>query len=102
MDQAQTLLDVLRGLCVDGDQISTGCDKIVQIALGIDDHQMYVKEKISMLAQGTDDGRAKADIGDEHAVHDVKVQPIGATLLYAANLIGKAGKIGGQKGWGNV
>ena len=78
---------------VNGDEISTCLQKVLQIATGIADHQMHVEKQLGVGAQCGDHRRSEADVRDECAVHDVQVEPVGAACFDASDVIGKICKI---------
>lgn len=53
------------------------------------------------MANCFDDIWSKAEVGHEMAVHDVEVKPICAGAMNAPKFSIEAGKIGGEKRWGN-
>ena len=71
----------------------------VDVALRLDDHQVDVERLGRRATDGLDDDRAEADVGDEAAVHDVDVDPVGAGGVDGANLFGQSRKIRGQDRW---
>lgn len=86
---------------MNGDAVSTCIDKIIDIALGTVDHQMYVKKELGVGAQRLDYHRTKAHIGHKIAVHHVKMQHIGTCHLNACDRFGKMGKVSGNCRRGN-
>src|SRR5690606_24957355 len=55
------------------------------------DHQVHVEEKAGLWAQRLDEAGAEGYVGDEAAVHHVKVQPIRA--LYRRDRLRQVGKV---------
>jgi hypothetical protein len=55
---------------------------------------MAVEDFLRGAADGFDDGRAEGDVGDEVAVHDVEVDPVGAGGIDCGHLFAEAGKVG--------
>ena len=78
--------------------IRSGLDKIFQITLRLDDHQMHVQRLRGGAAHRVHDGRAEGDVGHEPAVHDVDVDPIGAGLIDSADFVSEPPQVGGQNG----
>ena len=92
--------------------------------MGFSDHHVAVHEDVlDSLVDALEDGRTHCDVGDKVTIHDVctelrgrvirarvgsiwpqargmltHVDPLGAALLHAADLIAQVGKVGGQDG----
>ena len=49
------------------------------------------------MSHGGDDGGAEGNIGNELAVHDVEVQPVGPGRGGAGGFLAEAGKVGGEQ-----
>jgi hypothetical protein len=62
---------------------------------------MYVKHHGRAFAKGLDQGRPKADVGDEYAVHDIQVNILRACFFDLGKLLAKTGKVSGKHGGGN-
>jgi hypothetical protein len=54
-----------------------------------------------MWTQTLQDGRTEADVRDEVAVHDVKMQPVGSRGLYRCNFLVQTREIRSQQTWRN-
>ncbi len=87
------------GLDMDGQKIGARPDEGLDVALGLDDHQMHVERQPRALAYGLDDGRADGEVGHEAAVHDVHVELVGAARLDAGHGLAQRGEIGGENAW---
>ena len=90
-------MQVGAGLGVDQDMVGAGLDEVGDERIDGRDHQVDVEGQPRVAAQAGDDRRAEADVGDEMAIHDIEMQPVGARLLDGADLLGKAGEVGGQE-----
>ena len=98
MDLVEREVDLLRrvGLDMAGDEIRARVAELLDIALGLHDHQVYVDGQRRAIADGLEHGDADADIGDEAAVHHVKVDVVGGgDGLDAAP---ELGEVGGEDG----
>ena len=63
-----------------GDERRTGCEKIVQIPVGVGDHEVDVKGHGRCPAKGFHHRRPDGEIGDKMAVHHVHMDKVGARL----------------------
>ncbi len=81
--------------------IGAGLDKRLKIALGFDDHQVYVERLRGRAAHGIDDRRTERNVRYEPAVHDVDVDPIRASRIDDANFLPEPTQIGGKNGGGD-
>jgi hypothetical protein len=66
--------------------------------IGVLDHEMDVEREFRVLSNGRDDSRPERNVIDEMAVHDVEMQPIGAGLLGAVDLVLETGEVRGEDG----
>ena len=76
--------------------VGAGAREGLEVALRLDDHQMDVERLGGRLANRRDDQGAEADVGDEAAVHDVDVDPVGAGRVDGTHLFGEATDVGGE------
>ena len=81
--------------------VGAGAREVLEVALGLHHHQVDVEWLRRRLAHGCDDQRAEADVGNEAAVHDVDMDPVGAGRVDRANLVGKAAQVSGKNRRGN-
>ena len=79
-----------------GDEVRARVAELIDIALGLYDHQVYVDGQRRALADGLKHGDADADIGDEAAVHYVEMDIIGGGNGF--NAVAELGKVGGENG----
>ena len=65
------------GLQVDREQIGAGVGKGIHIAPRLFHHQMDVQKHLRVPADGRHHRHADGDVGHEHAVHHVHMEPVG-------------------------
>src|SRR5665213_17111 len=87
---------------MEGDEIGSGRAKVVDVALGFDDHQVNVEGKLRKPAQIADDFWPPGQVRNEAAVHDVEVQIVGATRLDQRDLFRDSGEVRGQERWSQL
>ena len=86
--EVRTRLDVHR------DPIGARGGEVLEVAVGLDDHEVDVDRKRRRGPDRLDDGRPDRDVGDEAPVHDIDVNPVGACRLRSAHLLGESPEIG--------
>ena len=98
MNFVEREVDLLRrvGLDMTGDEVRARVAELVDIALGLHDHQVHVDGQRRALADGLEHRDTDADIGDEAAVHHVKVDVVGGGNGLDAGA--ELGKVGGEDG----
>ena len=74
-------VEVERGFLMNGHDVDTRFSSRVDIALRLDDHEVSVERFVAYLFNGFDDGKSEGDVGHEHAVHDIEVEPVGLTAV---------------------
>ena len=89
-------VDRRRRLCMDQDVVGAGPHEVVEVALGLDDHEVHVQRLGGGAAHCLDHHRPDANVGNEAAVHDVDVNPVGTRGVDRANLLGQAAEVGGE------
>ena len=82
-----------RGFHVNPQPIGPGLHKVLDVPLGMADHQMDIQGQAGGLAQGPSHPGTDGDIGDEMPVHDVHVDPIDAGLLRFLHVLRQAAEI---------
>ena len=87
---------------MDQERIRAGVGKGLQVQVGIFNHQMNFERQAADGPKGLDHRWTNRDIGDEMAVHDVDMDPIGARLLGCGHLLSQPRKIGRQNGWSDL
>src|ERR1035437_7368509 len=96
-DFPQQRCDAFAEFDVDGDLIRPGLDEEFQQNFRFAAHEVHVEEKfLGVWPDGGDDFGAEGNVGDEVAVHDVEVQPVGPGAGGASGFLAKAGEIGGE------
>ena len=83
------------------DVVGAGLGEGGEVGIGRADHQVHVERQARVRAQRLQHQRAEAEVGDEMAVHDVQVQPVGAGGLDRLDLVAQAGEVGGQQAGGD-
>lgn len=81
------------GFDVHTERVGTRLGEIIEVLLRLEDHQMHVDPQSCRGSNGFHDGWADGDVRNEASVHDVDVNPIGASGLDRANLFGQAPEI---------
>ena len=79
-----------------GDNIRAGLDEVVQILIGVRDHQMYIEHLVGRLAQRLNHRSADGDIRHEVTVHNVNVNVFRTGIGGNFNIACKICKICGQ------
>ena len=87
---------------MEGDNVSPGLDKGIRIPERIADHQVHIKEQVGTAPYGGHKPGAKADVGDEMAVHDVQMEIVCTGIFHATDLIPQIGKVGRQEGGSHI
>jgi hypothetical protein len=85
------------GFIVKGHRVGARFAKVIDILLGLHDHQMTIEGQRGEPAQIGDDLGPPGDIGHESAVHRVEVQQIGTGGFDQRDLVGDRGEVGGQQ-----
>ncbi len=88
---------VRRRFVVERDDVGAGLTKIVDVLLGLDDHQVAIERQRGQLAQIGDDLRAPGEVRHETAVHRVQVQRICAGSFDHFDLVRDVGEIGREQ-----
>ena len=87
---------VARGLAMHQQMIGAGLGEIVEVTLGLDDHQMDVDRLCRRLAHRGDNDRADRDVGDKPPIHHVDMDPVGAGPVDRPHLVAEPAEIGRQ------
>ena len=82
------------GFLVNGNNIRSGISEILNVAVGIFDHEVNVQRQFGHFAQMFHHYRADRDIGYKMTVHDVHVDPIRAAFFRCFNVAFQVRKIG--------
>ena len=84
------------GLDMHGDNVGAGLGERFEIRIARRDHQMNVERLSGVAAQRLHHVRSDRDVGDEMAVHDVDVDPVGAGGVDRAHFFAEFGEVGGE------
>ena len=80
------------------DEVGARAREVLQVAVGLDDHQVEIERNRRRLADRLHDRGTQRDVRDELAVHDVDVDHVGARRRDRLHLFAQAGKISGENG----
>ncbi len=86
-------------LNVNRDQIGAGFNKILQISIGILNHQVNVDHRLHFIgerSQGADDDGPHGDVRNEMAVHHIDVDPFSARFECRAGFFLQLREVGSQ------
>ena len=81
------------GFHMNAQPVGPGLHKVLDVALGIADHQVDIQGQGGGPADGLGHCRADGDIGDEMPVHDIHVNPVDPGLLRFTDLLRQAAEI---------
>ncbi len=90
---------VRTGLGMDSNHICACIGERLNVFFGLDDHQVHIDHAFGGSADGFHDERPDRDIGDESAVHDIDVDPIGPSGVHSLDFSRKAAKIRRKDRW---
>jgi len=76
------------------DVVGPGAGELIEIAFGLDDHQMHVEWFFGDTAHRFDDHRADRQVRDEAAIHYIDMDPIAAGRVSRAHLLAEPREIG--------
>ena len=99
-DGVDGAVEVGAGLVVDGHHVGAGVGHLTDEFLRFDDHQVHVRGLVADAAEGVHDREAEGDVGDEDAVHDVDMQPVGLTAIDHLHVAAEVHKVGRKERWG--
>src|SRR4051794_14178646 len=85
-----------RGLGVDRHSVRAGSNKVVEVPLRLYDHEVNVERQPGELTHGLDDLRTEREVRYEATIHDVDVNPVGASGLAHRDLIGELREVGAE------
>ena len=71
--------------------------ELIQIAIRIFNHQMYVKCHIAVLTQRLDYRHTKRNAGDKRAVHHIQMQVLRPRLLHVSDILCQTGEVRRQQ-----
>jgi len=88
-------------LRVNRENVGAQICKMSDVPVGRLNHEVHIEGFLGMTADGSNDGHAVTDVGDEHAVHDINVVPIGVTVVYHGHVAGQVSKVSGEQRGGD-
>ncbi len=92
--QGAVQMDRRAGLAMHQQMVGAGGGEILEIALGLDHHQMHIERPLRHPAHRRDDERADRQVRHEASIHHVDMDPVGAGRLDGPYLFAKAAEIG--------
>jgi hypothetical protein len=69
--------------------------RLLNIMLRMDYHQVDIERFLTQRCNSLENRKTKRDVGDENAIHHVKMQPIGFTAVNHADVTIKMQEVGG-------
>ncbi len=79
---------------MDGDDVGAGLGEGLEIRIAGRDHQMGVEDLFGRAAYGLHDRRPERNVGHEVAVHDVDMDPVGASRVNGAHFVAQFSEVG--------
>ena len=95
-------LKVWRRLDVHHQGVGAGLRKSVDVAIGIDDHEVDVHGELRGGAHHLHDARPERQVRDELPIHHVHVNQVGARRFCRAHFVGQPPEVGAQNRGGNA
>ena len=89
-------MEVRAGLGMDGNDVRAGLGEGVEEGVDGRDHQVDVERLRRVRAKRLHHARADRQVGDEMAVHDVDVDPVGAGRVDRADFLAELREVGGE------
>ena len=89
-------MNMRTGLDMHRDDIGAGLGESLEIRVARRDHQMHIEHLLGVRAQRFHDVRSDGDVGDEVAVHDVEMDPVGSCRIDRADFFAQLAKVGGK------
>jgi hypothetical protein len=89
---------VLVDLDVEGEHVRPRVLEGLDVVPGVGHHEVAVEERVGVLGEALDHGRAEGEVRDEVPVHDVEVEPVRAAVDDLLGLVRHAGEVGGEEG----
>src|SRR5262249_47644078 len=91
-------MDMRPGLDVHRNDVRSGLGEGFEVRIAWRDHQMDIERLFGERTNRANHVRPDGNVGDEMAVHDIDMDPIGAGGVDRAYFLAEFGKIGGQDG----
>ena len=92
--RAERAMEVGAGFGMHDDQLATRVDVTAQELVGVDHHEVSLESDSAVRARRRDDVRAEGEVGNEHTVHHVPLDPVHAGLAQFGHLVAEAGEVG--------
>ena len=64
--------------------------------IGVLDHEMHIDREFRILSDQIDNCRPEGNIIDEMSIHNVAVNPVGASLLDSLDFVSQSGEVSGE------
>jgi hypothetical protein len=64
--------------------------------IGVLDHEMHIDREFRIPSDQIDNCRSEGNIIDEMSIHNVAVNPVGASLLDSLDFVSQSGEVGGE------
>ena len=81
---------MLAALCMHGNQIGSGSDKILNIAPRLLDHQMHVEDPVRTGTDGADYRKPEGNTWHKHSVHDINMYILCPCLVQFTDLLSQS------------
>src|SRR3989441_3618500 len=91
--RSEQALHVYRRLRMKREDGGTGGRERLEVALGLDYHQVHVDRLVGESAQRRDHVRPEREVRHETPVHHVHVQPVGASRQHLRHLLGEPAQV---------
>ena len=81
---------------MNGDRVGACLDKTRHVMIGVLDHEMHIDREFRIPSDQIDNCRSEGNIIDEMSIHNVAVNPVGASLLDSLDFVSQSGEVGGE------
>ena len=88
---------MLAGLVVHVHHHGTDLGSLLDVLLGMNNHEMNVEWLGAYLSHGLQNGKSERDVRYEDTVHNVHVEPVGLTSVDHVHIAAQVDKISGQQ-----
>ena len=83
---------------VNGEPVRASFTEATDIAPRLVDHQVHIKRQRRRAPNGFDDHRPQRQVGHEHPIHHIHVDPVRAASLRPLDRLGQVPEVGIQNG----
>ena len=94
-------MQVGAGLHLNTDDVRAGFGEVLDVLLGLNNHQVHIQRLAGHRPQGLHDHRSNGDVGHKAAIHHIDVNPVSAGLVNRPHVLSKLGKVRGKDRRGN-